>query len=103
MLTAKVAAGHRLFIWVLKRFETSLFVSSATLQMKHGCAQRGPARKQTFNREGLDDWFRSYIDFSSWPELAVSGFLEYGFGSTCNFSFSVKTPLISCTPQAHRR
>lgn len=23
----------------------------------------GPAGKQTYNREDLDDWFRSYIDF----------------------------------------
>lgn len=63
MLTAKLAAGHRLFIWVLKRLETSSLGSGAAFQMTGRCAQRGPARKQTFNREGLDDWLRSYIDF----------------------------------------
>lgn len=54
VLTAKLAAGHRLFLWVLKRFETSSSVSSAAFQME-GVAQGALWGKQTSNRKGLGD------------------------------------------------
>lgn len=45
VLTAKLAAGHRLFIWVLKRFETSSSVGGETFQMGW---LKGPYEKANF-------------------------------------------------------